>query len=67
MQTGATAFGNLHAQTFSGALFLRIEQITELARRVLGDVNHRPANYDLSFLKSKMAMVARRFSSQSAI
>jgi hypothetical protein len=33
-------------------LLLRIEQIAELPRRVLGDGNHRP-NYDLSSLKSK--------------
>jgi hypothetical protein len=53
MQTRATAFGDLYPQTFSGALLLRIKKSTELPRRVLGDGNHRPVNYDLTLLKSK--------------
>jgi len=53
MQTGTTTFANLHPQTFSGGLLLRIKEMSELPCCVLGDGNHRPANYDLSSLKSK--------------
>jgi len=55
MQTGTTTFANLHPQTFSGGLLLRIKEMSELLSCVLGHGNHRPANYDLSPLKSKMA------------
>jgi len=55
MQTGTTTFANLHPQTFSGGLLLRIKEMSELASCVLGHGNHRPAKYDLSSLKSKMA------------
>jgi len=36
-------------------LLLRIKEMSELLSCVLGHGNHRPANYDLSCLKSKMA------------
>jgi len=55
MHTGTTTFANLHPQTFSGGLLLRIKEMSELPSCVLGHGNHRPAKYDLSSLKSKMA------------
>ncbi len=55
MQTGAAAFHDLHAQTFSGALLLGIEQVAELTRRVLGDVNHRLENTARDWLSQKRA------------
>src|SRR5205823_4329710 len=68
IQARAAAFVDLHAQTFPYALLLDIEQTAQLPRRVLGDVYHRPANYDLTATKSKKrAESERRFSSQSAI
>jgi len=40
MQTGTTTFADLHPQTFSGGLLLRIKEMSELPRRFLGDLNH---------------------------
>jgi len=53
VQPRATAFANLDAQTFPRVLLLRIEQVAQLARCVLGDVYHSRANYVLPHLKSK--------------
>jgi len=55
MQTGTTTFANLHPQTFSGGLLLRIKEIVGAGELRSGSRYHRPAKYDLSSLKSKMA------------
>jgi hypothetical protein len=46
MQPRTTAFRDLHAQTFAGALLLGIEQISQLPRRVLGHFDHGKSKYD---------------------
>src|ERR1700736_2755498 len=53
MQPRTAAFGDLHPQTLPRGLLLFFEQPAELLGRVLGDINHGAANYDLGALSQK--------------
>ncbi len=53
VQARATALGDLHTQTSTGVLLLFIKKGAQLSCRVLGNVNHSTANYDLARLSQK--------------
>jgi len=53
VQTRAAALGNLDAQTLAGVLLLLVQKGAQLSGRVLGNVNHGNANYDLTRVSQK--------------